>query len=50
MHNLSIFSAYGTPIVDGINWLASLVMLGLAAIATAVGIYLFQTGDLRQGG
>jgi ABC-2 type transport system permease protein len=50
MHNLSIFSAYGTPIVDGINWLASLVMLGLAAIATVVGIYLFQTGDLRQGG
>jgi ABC-2 type transport system permease protein len=50
MHNLSIFSAYGTPIVDGVNWLASLVMLGLAALATAAGVYLFQTGDLRQGG
>jgi ABC-2 type transport system permease protein len=50
LHNLSIFSAYGTPIVDGVNWLASLVMLALAAIATVAGIYLFQTGDLRQGG
>jgi ABC-2 type transport system permease protein len=50
MHNLSIFSAYGTPVVDGVNWLASLVMFALAALATAVGIYLFQTGDLRQGG
>jgi len=50
MHNLSIFSAYGTPIVDGVNLLASLIMLALAAIATAAGIYLFQNGDLRQGG
>lgn len=46
----SIFSDYGTPSVDGINWAVNIIMLALAAIATAAGIYLFQTGDLRQGG
>lgn len=47
---ISVFSNYGTPSVDGINWPVNIVMLALAAIATTAGIYLFQTGDLRQGG
>ncbi len=48
--HLSIFTAYGTPIADGVNWTGSSVMLLLAALFTGIGIYLFQTGDLRQGG
>ncbi len=48
--NLSIFNAYGQPMLDGVNWLASGTMLGLAILFTAVGVYLFQIGDLRQGG
>jgi ABC-2 type transport system permease protein len=48
--HLSIFTAYGTPITDGVNWTGVGVMLLLAALFTAIGVYLFQTGDLRQGG
>ncbi len=47
---LSIFSTYGTPIVDGVNWTSFGLMLVLAALVTGAGVYLFQTGDLRQGG
>lgn len=47
---LSVFTAYGTPIVDGVNWVAMTVMLLLAALFTAIGVWLFQTGDVRQGG
>ena len=47
---LSIFTAYGTPITDGVNWASVGVMLLLAALFTGMGVYLFQTGDLRQGG
>jgi ABC-2 type transport system permease protein len=48
--HLSIFTAYGTPITDGVNWISVGVMLLLAALFTAIGVYLFQTGDVRQGG
>ena len=48
--HLSIFTAYGTPITDGVNWASVGVMLLLAALFTGVGVYLFQTGDIRQGG
>jgi ABC-2 type transport system permease protein len=48
--NLSIFTAYGTPIIDGVNWTNAGVMLLLAALFTGIGVYLFQTGDIRQGG
>jgi ABC-2 type transport system permease protein len=47
---LSIFTAYGTPVVDGINWAGAGAMLLLAALFTGIGIYLFQTADVRQGG
>jgi ABC-2 type transport system permease protein len=48
--HLSIFTAYGTPIADGVNWTSVSVMLLLAASFTGIGVYLFQTGDIRQGG
>ncbi|MDO8689553.1 MAG: hypothetical protein Q7R39_06015 [Dehalococcoidia bacterium] len=48
--SLSIFSAYGTPIVDGVNWTGFGLVLLVAAFLTGVGVYLFQVGDLRQGG
>ncbi len=48
--HLSVFTLYGTPIVDGINWASSGVMLLLAALFIGIGVYLFQTGDIRQGG
>ena len=48
--HLSIFTAYGTPIIDGVNWISVGVMLLLAALFTGIGVYLFQTGDIRQGG
>jgi putative exporter of polyketide antibiotics len=50
LHHLSLFSDYGRPMVDGVNWASSLVMLVLALIVAGVGACLFQTGDLRQGG
>lgn len=50
VRHLSIFTAYGTPIVDGVDWTSSGVMLLLAALLTGAGVYLFQTGDIRQGG
>jgi ABC-2 type transport system permease protein len=48
--SLSLFHAYGTPMVSGVDWVSSGVMLAIALLFTAAGIYLFQTGDLRQGG
>ena len=48
--NLSIFNAYGQPMLDGVRWTASGTMLGLAILFIAIGVYLFQIGDLRQGG
>lgn len=48
--HLSIFTAYGTPIADGVNWTSVSVMLLLAALFTGIGVSLFQTGDIRQGG
>ncbi|HEX3721302.1 MAG TPA: hypothetical protein VHV31_00835, partial [Nitrolancea sp.] len=50
VHHLSLFSDYGTPMVDGVDWVSSLTMLALALLAAGVGVYLFQAGDLRQGG
>ncbi|HVB65393.1 MAG TPA: hypothetical protein VNE17_11725, partial [Nitrolancea sp.] len=50
VHHLSLFSDYGTPMIDGVNWASSLTMLVLALLAAGIGIYLFHTGDLRQGG
>lgn len=50
VHHLSLFSDYGTPMVDGVYWASSLTMLALGLLAAGVGIYLFQIGDLRQGG
>lgn len=47
---LSIFTAYGTPIAHGVNWASVSVMLLLAALFTGIGVYLFQRGDIRQGG
>ncbi len=47
---LSIFNAYGTPMLTGVDWSSSLTMLGIGLLFTAAGIYLFQNGDLRQGG
>jgi ABC-2 type transport system permease protein len=48
--HLSIFTAYGTPIVNGINWIGAGAMLLLAALLLGIGLYLFQTGDVRHGG
>jgi putative exporter of polyketide antibiotics len=48
--HLSVFNAYGQPMLNGIDWTASITMLALAVLFAAAGIYLFQTGDLRQGG
>ena len=48
--HLSVFTAYGTPITDGVNWAGVSAMLLLAALFTGIGVYLFQTGDIRQGG
>lgn len=48
--HLSVFNAYGQPMLSGVNWTSFGVMLGLAVLFTGAGIYLFQTGDLRQGG
>lgn len=50
VRHLSLFTAYGSPIVNGVNWTGVGVMLFLAALFTGIGVYLFQTGDMRQGG
>lgn len=50
IERLSLFNAYGQPMLDGVNWMTSATMVALAILFTAAGIYLFQTGDLRQGG
>lgn len=50
VRQLSIFTAYGAPIVDGVNGVSVAVMLLLAALLVGIGVALFQTGDIRQGG
>jgi ABC-2 type transport system permease protein len=50
IQHLSVFSAYGTPIVDGVSGIRVCVMLALAALFTGIGVALFQTADVRQGG
>jgi ABC-2 type transport system permease protein len=46
--NLSIFHVYGQPMLNGVNWTGSLVMLALAAALLAVALYRFTRADMRQ--
>jgi ABC-2 type transport system permease protein len=45
---LSIFDAYGRPMLTGFDWVSSGTMLAIGLAATAAGILLFQTGDLVE--
>lgn len=45
---LSIFHAYGQPVLDGANWTASLVMLGLTLVFLALGTFQFVRSDVRN--
>lgn len=45
---LSIFHAYGQPMLDGANWTASLVMLALALALLALGTFEFTRADVRN--
>jgi ABC-2 type transport system permease protein len=46
--NLSIFHVYGQPMLNGVNWTGSLVMLALAAALLAAALYRFTQADMRQ--
>lgn len=46
--NLSIFHVYGQPMVNGVNWTGTLVMLGLALALLAFGTYRFTRADLSN--
>jgi ABC-2 type transport system permease protein len=47
--NLSIFHAYGTPILTGLDWGAFAVMLGIAAAVLALGTWQFTVRDVQLG-
>jgi len=46
--NLSIFHLYDQPMVNGINWTGTLVMLGLAVALLAYATYAFTRADVRN--
>ncbi len=46
--NLSIFHVYGQPVINGVNWTGTLVMLALAAALLALAVYRFTQADMRQ--
>jgi ABC-2 type transport system permease protein len=46
--NLSIFHVYGQPMVNGINWTGTLVMLALALALLAFATYRFTRADVRN--
>lgn len=50
VQHLSIFSAYGQPIIDGIDATSIVIQLAIAAVLVAIGVTIFQTSDTRQGG
>jgi ABC-2 type transport system permease protein len=47
--NLSIFHAYGTPILTGLDWGAFAVMLGIAAAVLVLGTWQFSVRDVQLG-
>ncbi|GCF11453.1 ABC transporter permease subunit [Dictyobacter arantiisoli] len=47
--SLSIFHAYGSPLVDGWHWTPNLIMLGIAVILFALGLIQFQGSDIERG-
>ncbi len=47
--NLSIFNAYGTPVLTGLNWAAFAGMLVVAALLLGLGGWQFAHADLDRG-
>ncbi len=46
--SLSIFHQYGSPITDGLNWGAFFAMIGIALVLLALGVVLFNRGDVER--
>jgi putative exporter of polyketide antibiotics len=44
--HLSVFTAYGSPLIDGLNWGATGVLLGAAGLALALATWRFGQKDL----
>jgi ABC-2 type transport system permease protein len=47
--SLSIFHAYGNPIMDGWNWQSNAIMLGIALVLLLIGIFQFRQSDIQRG-
>ncbi|GCE19512.1 ABC transporter permease subunit [Dictyobacter kobayashii] len=47
--SLSIFHAYGTPILDGWKWGPNLVMLGVAIVLLLLALFQFKRVDIDRG-
>jgi ABC-2 type transport system permease protein len=46
---LSIFNAYGNPILNGWNWGSWAILLGIAALFLVVGLVQFRLADIDRG-
>jgi putative exporter of polyketide antibiotics len=44
--NLSVYHAFGKPLLFGIDWTPQLVMLGLSGVFVAVAVYFFRQRDI----
>jgi ABC-2 type transport system permease protein len=44
--HLSVFAAYGSPLIDGLNWETMMVLLGVTGVALALAIWRFSQKDL----
>ncbi|HEX2913051.1 MAG TPA: ABC transporter permease subunit [Chloroflexia bacterium] len=46
--DLSFFHQYGKPLVEGLNWTATLVMLAVSVVFLALGVFRFWKRDLAK--
>jgi polyether ionophore transport system permease protein len=46
--HLSIFDAYGSPLIDGLKWGAMVVVLGVTVVALVLAVYRFSQKDIAH--
>jgi len=44
--NLSVYRAYGKPLMGGVDWTPQFVMLGLSAVFVTIAVYFFRRRDI----
>jgi putative exporter of polyketide antibiotics len=46
--DISVFFLYGTPLTSGVYWTGLWILLGVTAVALAIGLLSFQRRDIGR--